>query len=83
MALTPAFIWIMVRLSLAIWLLTTALGGADTDVLSPSSRVLRAVLGFCVLLTFWQVQRGAVILGILLVIRDRRAASARAMQVTQ
>ena len=40
------FIWICMRLALAIWLLTTALAGTDARTLHPISRLIRGVAAF-------------------------------------
>ena len=62
-----AFLSVVVRLALAIWLMTTALGGMDRRRLSPRSRFLRMALGITVLLNFLEAQivAGALALGLL------------------
>jgi TRAP transporter 4TM/12TM fusion protein len=56
-----AFLSIIFRLSLAIWLMTTALGGVDRGLLPAYSRLIRMVLGIVVLLNFVELQIGGVI----------------------
>ena len=62
-----AFLSVVFRLALAIWLMTTALGGMDRRRLSPRSRFLRMALGITVLLNFVEAQivAGALALGLL------------------
>lgn len=51
-----AFPWIVARLMLSIWLLTTALGGVDRKLLTPASRVGRILLGIAILLDHTTIQ---------------------------
>ena len=69
-----AFISVVFRLSLAIWLMTTALGGVDRDKLSIYSRVLRMVLGITVLLSFVAVQIIGVLASLALLFIEARIA---------
>ncbi|MCP5367429.1 MAG: TRAP transporter fused permease subunit [Hyphomicrobiales bacterium] len=62
-----AFVWICVRLALAIWLLTTGLAGFEREHLAPPWRVLRLVLGTSLLLEGAALQAAALVLGLLLV----------------
>lgn len=73
-----AFIWVVLRLALAIWLMTTALGGVDRGPLPIWSRLLRFALGVGVLLIYTEVQIAAAVAGLgLLVLESRRAKAAR------
>ena len=75
---TGPFLWVIARLALAIWLMTTALGGVDRAPLPMWSRILRIALGVGVLFTFIEVQVAAVIAGLaLLVVESRLARSAK------
>jgi TRAP transporter 4TM/12TM fusion protein len=50
----PALIWVCLRLSAAIWLLSTAFAGYANERLSVLSRVLRAAVAFAALVpVFW------------------------------
>ena len=69
-----AFISVVFRLSLAIWLMTTSLGGVDRDRLSVYSRVLRMALGIAVLLNFVEVQAIGVVASIALLYIEARIA---------
>jgi hypothetical protein len=69
-----AFISVVFRLSLAIWLMTTGLGGVDRDRLPAYSRVLRFVLGIVVLLNFVEVQIIGVIVSLALLYFDAQRA---------
>jgi TRAP-type uncharacterized transport system fused permease subunit len=69
-----AFISVLIRLSLAIWLMTTSLGGVDRDRLSIISRVLRMALGITVLLNFIEVQVIGVIAALALLYLDAQKA---------
>ena len=67
------FVWVVARLALAIWLMTTALGGVDRAPLPMWSRILRTALGICVLLTFIEIQIAAAVAGLaLLYVESRR-----------
>ena len=69
-----AFLSVVFRLSLAIWLMTTALGGVDRDRLSIYSRVLRFALGIVILLNFVEVQIIGVIASLGLLYLDAQKA---------
>ena len=73
-----AFISVLIRLSLAIWLMTTSLGGVDRDRLSIISRVLRMALGITVLLNFIEVQVIGVIAALALLYLDAQKAKKEA-----
>jgi len=64
------FVSVVIRLSLAIWLITTALGGVDRASLPLYSRLLRLVLAITMLLTFIEAQIFAVVAAILLLYLD-------------
>ena len=64
------FVSVVIRLSLAIWLITTALGGVDRASLPLYSRLLRLVLAITMLLTFIEAQLFAVVAAILLLYLD-------------
>jgi TRAP-type uncharacterized transport system fused permease subunit len=72
------FIWVVLRLAFAIWLMTTGLGGIDRAPLTWYSRVARLALGVMVLTTWIEIQLAAAVIGLgLLVFEHRRAKSAR------
>ena len=74
---TLPFVWVMVRLGLAIWLITTALGGVDRTRLPLWSRAARLVLGLGALLGMTEIQLGAVALSAALLFAEwKRAESA-------
>jgi TRAP-type uncharacterized transport system fused permease subunit len=64
------FVSVVIRLSLAIWLITTALGGVDRASLPLYSRLLRSILAITMLLTFIEAQIFAVVAAILLLYLD-------------
>ena len=66
------FIWVILRLCLAIWLITTALGGIDRTLLPMWSRILRSALGIGVLLNLTEVQVGAAVAGLTLLFVEYR-----------
>jgi TRAP transporter 4TM/12TM fusion protein len=71
------FIWVCLRLTLAIWFLTTALGGVDRALLPWWSRGLRIGLGILVLFDQIEVQAAAFLIAFgLLFVDYRRAKSA-------
>ena len=75
---TIPFIWVVARLSLAIWLMTTALGGVDRAPLPLWSRILRISFGIGALLTITEVQIIAFIAGLaLIIIEGRRVKTVR------
>lgn len=71
-----AFLWILFRLCLGIWLLTTALSGFELNRLPTWSRLLRLAAGFAMLIVIWELQVAAVAVGIALIVieamRSRR-----------
>ncbi|MEE2999765.1 MAG: TRAP transporter fused permease subunit [Pseudomonadota bacterium] len=69
-----AFISVVIRLSLAIWLVTTALGGVDRSPLPAYSRILRLSLGVIILLTYIEAQIGGVIAAIILLYVEAKRA---------
>ena len=69
-----AFISVIIRLALAIWLVTTALGGVDRAPLPSYSRILRIILGIFILLTYIEAQIGGIIAAIILLYLDSRRA---------
>ena len=75
---TIPFIWVVARLSLAIWLMTTALGGVDRAPLPLWSRILRISFGIGALLTITEVQIIAFMAGLaLIIIEGRRVKTVR------
>jgi hypothetical protein len=64
------FVSVVIRLSLAIWLITTALGGVYRASLPLYSRLLRSILAITMLLTFIEAQIFAVVAAILLLYLD-------------
>jgi len=68
------FIWAAARLSLAIWLVTTALSGFERTALPPTARLLRMAAAVTVLLPFLEMQIAGVAAGILALAWARRTA---------
>ena len=64
------FVSVVIRLSLAIWLITTALGGVDRASLPLYSRLLRLILAIVMLLIFIEAQILGVAGAILLLYLD-------------
>ena len=58
------FAWIIVRLPIAIWLISTALSGFDRVRLTSWMVALRLALAMLMLVTLWQVQIPALLVGI-------------------
>ena len=69
-----AFISVVIRLALAIWLMTTALGGVDRAPLPLYSRILRLALGVIILLNFVEVQIAGVIASLILLYVEYKRA---------
>ncbi len=69
-----SFISVLFRLALAIWLMTTSLGGVDRDRLSIYSRVLRMVLGITILLNFIEMQIFGVVASLVLLYLEAKKA---------
>ena len=68
------FVWAVVRLGAAIWLLTTGFAGIDRGRLAFGLRALRLALGFLVLVPLPPIAIGAAALaGGLLLLDARRA----------
>lgn len=73
------FLWVVLRLALAVWLLTTAMSGFERDRLAVWSRGLRLLLGLAMLLTYVEVQTAAVAAAVVLVVWETLAARQRAV----
>ena len=71
---TLPFLWVVARLALAIWLMTTALGGIDRASLPAWSRAARLVLGLAMLFNVAEVQAIAVPASAALLFVDFRRA---------
>ena len=69
-----AFVSVVIRLALAIWLVTTALGGVDRAPLPVYSRILRITLGVVILLTYIEVQIAGFIASLILLYVDSKRA---------
>ena len=69
-----AFLSVVIRLALAIWLMTTGLGGVDRAPLPVYSRILRMVLGITILLNFGEAQIAGVIASFILLYVDSKRA---------
>ena len=76
-----AFISVVVRLALAIWLVTTALGGVDRATLPAYSRILRIFFGIIVLFDFGELQIAGVIGSLILLYVDYKRAQKRMPEV--
>lgn len=68
------FIWIMVRMALAVWLIASSLIGCDTRRLGISERILRIILGICCLLIEPWSQAIGFCLGLFLIVFHRLRA---------
>ncbi len=62
----------VLRLGLAIWLITTALGGVDRTLLPMWSRILRSAIGISLLLNITEIQVGAAVAGLTLLFVECR-----------
>ena len=75
-----AFLGVLIRLPLAIWLVATGTAGVGPDRLHFAERVLRVVLGIAVLTPYVPVENGASVLGgglvLFHILRRRRIALA-------
>jgi TRAP transporter 4TM/12TM fusion protein len=78
----PAFLWIVLRLALSVWLLTTGLGGVDSRPLPHWSRAARVLLGVAVLIAEWRTQLAALLLGCALVAFERARPGGAKPQAT-
>lgn len=67
---TP-FIWIMVRMPIAIWLIATAFIGCDSRRLSVLERAIRSIVGLACLLDFPILQVGGFVLGLGIIVAHR------------
>lgn len=67
----PAFLWIMLRLPVSVWLIATAFIGCDSDRLSMVERAVRAVLGIAVLFDHTAVQIAALVVGVGVIVFNR------------
>jgi len=68
------FVWVVLRLAFAIWLMTTGLGGVDRAPLPYWSRIARVALGVMVLFTIIEIQLAGAVLGLALLIYEYRQA---------
>ena len=57
------FIWIMVRLPVAVWLIASAFIGCDTHALSAIERILRTLFAVVMLIVDPTMQIGGFVLG--------------------
>jgi len=69
------FIWIVLRTCFCIWLFSSALSGYDRRALSVLEIVVRFIVAFAMLVTSPVVYIPALLIGVLLIIFDRRMAS--------
>lgn len=77
------FIWVLVRLALAIWLLTTAFGGVDKRELPQWERYLRAACGALALVPFPFLEVLGTAVGGGLVVLHRATFNKTAAQITE
>tara|TARA_A100001011_G_scaffold216914_1_gene224873 strand:- start:3650 stop:5536 length:1887 start_codon:yes stop_codon:yes gene_type:complete len=77
------FVSVVIRLGIAIWLITTALGGVDRSKLPVFSRLLRIILGILVLLTYVEAQIFGVIAAISLLYYDGLKAKRNKSEVVR
>jgi TRAP transporter 4TM/12TM fusion protein len=67
----PAFLWIMARLPIAVWLIATAFIGCDSRGLSGPERLIRAVVAVVCLIDFPIAQTGGLVVGLGLIVLHR------------
>lgn len=70
------FVSVLVRLSLAIWLIATAVSGYQNSELPMWSRALRLLLALALVTTYPAVQAGALVAGVLLTVLARSGRTA-------
>ena len=75
-----SFVWIVLRTCFCIWLFSSALSGYDRRALSLPEIAIRFVIAFVMLSTNPLFHVPALVIGILLILFDRRMASKRANQ---
>jgi TRAP-type uncharacterized transport system fused permease subunit len=68
------FIWAAARLSLAIWLITTALSGFERTALLPATRLIRMAAAAAALLPFIELQIAGAVVGVAALAWARRTA---------
>ncbi len=71
-----AFIWIVVRTCFCIWLFSSALSGFDRRALSKWEIVVRFIVAFTMLATDPIIHIPAILIGIALIVFDRKRANA-------
>jgi len=69
-----AFVWVMFRLILAIWLLSTSLMGCETAPLAIWSRAIRLAAGFAMIINIWELQLAGVAAGLCMIFFESVAA---------
>jgi TRAP-type uncharacterized transport system fused permease subunit len=67
----PSFIWIMVRLPIAIWLIATAFIGCDSRPLSVWERAIRTIAGLACLFEFPIVQVAGFAVSLVIIVMHR------------
>jgi TRAP transporter 4TM/12TM fusion protein len=72
-----AFIWAVLRVPVAIWLIATGTTGCEVDRFGLPERAARTACGFLVLLPITAVEVAALVIGITLVVRHRFLAARR------
>ncbi|WP_416898508.1 MAG: TRAP transporter permease [Minwuia sp.] len=72
-----AFLWIMFRLLLAIWLLGTSFIGFEVGRLALWSRAIRLAAGFAMIINIWELQVAGVAAGIAMILFESVAARRR------
>lgn len=72
----PAFIYVLGRLILAMWLLNTAFTGYEISRIGWLSRGLRVVAAFAAILTIVEWQIGGIVLGLAVILFDTMQAKA-------
>ncbi|MBO31985.1 MAG: hypothetical protein CMM74_03290 [Rhodospirillaceae bacterium] len=65
------FVWIMVRMPVAVWLIATAFIGCDQHQLTMPERALRTVVAIALLITNPTLQIGGMIVGVGIVVLHR------------
>ena len=73
------FIWIMIRLPVAVWLIASAFIGCDTHQLSAVERILRTVFAVAMLIVDPTLQIGGFVLGAGTIVLHRMRAKNKAV----
>jgi len=78
----PSFVWVLVSLSVAIWLFATGIGGADKGILPYWSRALRVLTGAMAVIPVLEISLAGIFAGGALVVYDRLKPSSQHLSKT-